>query len=229
MSLATTILAFYLIMVFTITGCQLASEQIQTDLDAPAAVQMSGHNEKVANKAVEDRSLPGQFRLHSIPHNRRPQRGTDCAPDSLRMVLNHYKKGVTEGEVVKQLDDRGRSGGVTFTQLAAIARGYDLEAYIIYGLNIETLKTFLLNGWPPIVSHSIGRGGHAIVVVGYDDAKRRLLVHDPWFPRVKRFHYHDFVPVWKHRGNRALLVVPKGVTKRQIITAVGEHATHEIQ
>ena len=145
------------------------------------------------------------------------------------MVLNYYQKGCKEGELVRQLESRGRYGGVSFRQLAKIAKQYDLEAYLMSGLNLDILKAFLLNKWPPIISYKTARNmGHAVVMVGYNDVKKRALIHDPNFVKVCQFPYHQFLPVWKQTGNLCLLVVPKGLTRQDIINSVRKYVNIDV-
>ncbi|MBC8230588.1 C39 family peptidase [bacterium] len=223
------ILISVLIVLCHIVGCGAVYKKIKSDLEAQPIVQSSISQEE-RQSLLQGDSLPKKFNLHSVPHNSRTQRGTDCGPDSLRMVLNYYDKKCKEGELVKQLDSRGRYGGVSFKQLAEITRKYDLEAYLMSNLNLDILKSFLLNQWPPIVAYKSRRNtGHAVVMVGYDDAKKRLSVHDPNFVKVRQIPYHQFLPVWKQTSNSCLLVVPKGLTKQDIITAVRKYVSLEVR
>lgn len=223
------ILTTVLIVLFHIAGCEPVRQKIKSDLTAPVKEQAPAPKEEYVLSAPKN-SLPKKFILHSVPHNPRRQQGTDCAPDSLRMVLNYYQKGCKEGELVKQLESRGRYGGVSLGQLAKIAKRYDLEAYLMSGLNLDILKAFLLNRWPPIVSYKSGRNtGHAVVMVGYDDVKKRLLIHDPNFVKVRQFPYYQFLPVWKQTGNLCLLVVPKGLTRQDIMGSVRKYVNIEVQ
>jgi ABC-type bacteriocin/lantibiotic exporter with double-glycine peptidase domain len=217
-----------------LTGCELTYKKLKADLTARPALTSNLEKDKEYSAKVP--SLPEKFILSSVPHNPRRQYGTDCGPDSLRMVLNYYKKGVKEGDLVRQLNKlgeqgrRGKHGGLTFSQLAQLARLYDLEAYSMSGLNFDILKALLINGWPPIVGYRARRGvGHAVVVVGYDDARKRLLVHDPNFVRVNRVPYRDFLPAWKQFGSSCLLVVPKGVKRADIIAAIRKYVNLEVR
>ena len=220
------ILAAVLIILFPIAGCGPVYNKIKADLGAQPLTPKEDENKFSDQKP----SLPEKFVLHSVPHNPRRQRGMDCAPDSLRMVLNYYEKECKEGELVRKLDSRGRRGGVSLGQLAKIAKQYDLEAYLMSGVSLDILKAFLFNGWPPIMSYKARRDfGHAVVVVGYDDAKKRLLVHDPNFVKVHQFPYHQFLPAWKQTGNSCLLIVPKGLTRQDIINAVSKYIGLDVQ
>ncbi|MCD6508668.1 C39 family peptidase [Candidatus Poribacteria bacterium] len=221
------ILAFLALMIFPLIGCEMTYNKLKADLTAKPVDMSNGKVEKEVSAEIP--SLPQKFTL-PVPHNPARQYGPDCGPDSLRMVLNYYGKGVREGDIVRQLKSRGKYGGVTLSQLARIARGYDLEAYIMAGLNLEILKALLVNKWPPIVTYRARRDvGHAVVVVGYDDTKKRLMVNDPNFVRVSRIPYHDFIPAWQQFGGSCLLVVPKGIKQSDILAAIRRYVSFEIR
>jgi len=66
--------------------------------------------------------LPKKFHLHDVPHNPSKQKGTDCAPDSLMMVLNYRGQNIDNDQVIPGLlgkigARRGRTGGTSFSQM----------------------------------------------------------------------------------------------------------------
>jgi len=201
-----------------LAGCLPSLQAIKEALEEPEA------REAVVGAQVKP-ELPPRFILHSVPHNPRRQRGTDCGPDSLRMVLNYYGKNVHEGDITKKIRRRGRHGGVSLSELARIAKEYyGLEAYVMMGGKLEVLKALLLNGWPPIVAYRArGDIGHAVVVVGYNDLRGYILVHDPNFLRVTKIPYRDFLPAWRQFGGWMLVVVPKGITLPDVLNAVDKY------
>jgi len=221
------ILTLLVLTILPLIGCEMTYRKLKADLTAKPVDTSNGRVEREVS--AEASSLPRRYIL-SVPHNPVRQYGPDCGPDSLRMVLNFYRRGVKEGDIVRRLKSRGRHGGVTFSQLAEIARGYDLEAYIMAGLNIDILKALLVNGWPPIVGYKARRDvGHAVVVVGYDDVRKRLMVNDPNFVRVSRIPYRDFVPAWEQFGGSCLLIVPKGVKQSDILAAIRRYVNLEVR
>jgi hypothetical protein len=165
--------------------------------------------------------LPGSFRLHDVPHNPRKQKGTDCALDSLRMVLNYRGKDVKEGEISRKLDQitggsRGSQGGTTFSQMQRIAvQFYGLPAFMIGNCDLDSVKAAIVNRWAPVVAYrSSGRTYHAVVAVGYNDRRRIMYVHDPNYVRVEERRYDDFGGLTKDSEQRisCLVVLPEGST-----------------
>lgn len=213
-------LAIAVIMILSIVGCGAVYRKIKTDLSAQPSMK---------RKESKD-SLPEKLLIHSVPHNPRRQRGADCGPDSLRMVLNYYDKDVKEGEIVRQLNNRGGHGGVSLGQLAKIASNYNLKAYLMSRLELDILKVFLVKGWPPIVPYNPRvRRGHAVVLIGYNDIEKRLFVNDPNYVKVRRFPYHRFLPLWNRHGSSCLLIVPESYTREDIAAAVRKYVDSEFQ
>jgi len=196
-------------------GCAVL-EQPRSTLSATEANMMRG---------TEGR-LPQSFQLHDVPHNPRTQRGTDCAPDSLRMVLNYRGKDVSrDWDIPLKLSKdvtglRGRNYGTSFYQMQQIAvKFYDLPAFVIHNCDLYSLKAAILNGWPPVISYrASGRSHHAVVAVGYDDERRVMLVHDPNYIRTKKMRYYDLGGASEGLIQRlsCLLVLPEGSTEEEL-------------
>lgn len=182
-------------------------------------------------------ALPQKFRLHDVPHNQRKQKGTDCALDSLRMVLNYRGKDVKEGEISRKLDQiaggsRGSQGGTSFSQMQRIAvKHYDLPAFMINNCDLNSLKSAIMNRWSPVVSYrSSGRTYHAVVAVGYDDKRRTMFVHDPNYVRVEKRRYDDFGGVSKDSVQRlsCLLILPEGSTEADLRSGLEKYVSKEL-
>lgn len=179
-----------------------------------------------------ERVLPQRFQLHDVPHNPRKQKGTDCAPDSLRMVLNHRGKNVREGDITRQLTSRGRNGGTSFYQMQQVAvKSYGLPAFIVNNCDLLSLKAAIASGWAPIMSYkSSGKSYHAVVAVGYNDKRNILLVHDPNFIRVRKIRYYDLGGVSADSIQRlsCLLVLPSGSTEADLRRGLEEYVPKEL-
>jgi hypothetical protein len=150
------------------------------------------------------------------------RRVSNCAPDSLRMVLNYRGNSVREGDITQQITSqltglRGRNGGTSFHQMQRIAvELYGLPAFVIHNCDIHSLKSAIANRWPPVISYrSSGRSHHAVVAVGYNDKRSILLVHDPNYIRVKEMRYYDLGGISEGSVQRlsCLLVLPEGSTE----------------
>ena len=185
--------------------------------------------------------LPKSFQLHGVPHNPRKQKGTDCAPDSLRMVLNYRGQNIANDQVIPRLLDkigarRGRTGGTSFSQMQKIAvEHYDLPAFTIYNCDLDSLKAAIANEWPPIVSYRVSGSGkhalyHAVVAVGYDDKRRTMSVHDPNYLRVRKIRYDALGGVSGDSDQKfeCLLVLSKGSTAEKLTLGLEKYVPKEV-
>ena len=178
-------------------------------------------------------TIPQSLQLHDVPHNPRKQKGTDCAPDSLRMVLTYRGKKIdSDWDIPQQLEIRGRGGGTSFRQMQQItAKSYGLPAFIINNCDLQSLKAAIVNKWPPIVGYrSSGKYYHAVVAVGYDDKRRVLLVHDPNYLRVRKIRYYDLGGVSEDSVQRlsCLLVLPQGSTLEELRLGLEKYVPKEL-
>ncbi|MFC1716314.1 C39 family peptidase [Candidatus Poribacteria bacterium] len=177
--------------------------------------------------------LPEKSQLHGVPHNPRKQKGADCAPDSLRMVLTYRGKSIANDQVIPRLLDaigasRGRGGGTTFTQMQQIAvEHYGLPAFIVSNCDLDSLKAAIANKWPPIVSYRVGmRSHHAVVAVGYNDKRRTMSVHDPNYLSVTKIRYDALGGVSRDSTQKltCLLVLSEGATEEALRRGLEKYA-----
>ena len=181
-------------------------------------------------------ALPKSFQLHDVPHNPSKQKGPDCAPDSLRMVLNYRGKKIGNDHIIPGLLDkigarRGLGGGTTFHQMQQIAvEHYNLPTFLINNCDLDSLKAAIVNEWPPLVSYRVsGRTNHAVVAVGYNDKRRTMSVHDPNYIRVRKIRYDTLGGVSGDSGQRlrCLLVLPEGMTERELRRGLEKYVPKE--
>jgi hypothetical protein len=213
-------------LLIILSGCSVLEQQ-RTAPSADETGLISG----------SEGALPQKFRLHDVPHNPRRQQGTDCALDSLRMVLNYRGRDVKEGDISRKLDQikgggRGPQGGTSFYQMQQIAVNfYNLPAFVINNCDLPSLKAAIANRWSPIVAYrSSGRFYHAVVAVGYDDKRRAMFVHDPNYVRVEKRRYDDFGGVSRDSTQRlsCLLILPEGATEADLRSGLEKYVPKEL-
>lgn len=178
-----------------------------------------------------DGTIPKIFQLHDVPHNPRKQQGTDCAPDSLRMILNYRGKNVNEQDIVRQLTGRGFGGGTTFGQMQEIAvKSYSLPSFLIHNCDLDTIKSAILNKFPPIIGYrASGKYYHAVVGVGYDDDRRMMFVHDPNILGIRKMRYSDLGGV-SDDGTQSLsvlIILPEGSTSDDLVQGLAKYVAKE--
>jgi hypothetical protein len=216
---------FYQIIIlssfFIISGCTFLSQPNNVTKNSASDI----------SKGTEG-TLPITFQLHDVPHNPRKQKGTDCAPDSLRMVLNYRGKNVGEADITRQLKSRGFGGGTSFFQIQEIAvKDYGLPSFVIHNCDLDTIKSAILNKWAPIIGYrASGKYYHAVVAVGYDDDKKLMFVHDPNVLSVKKMRYSDLGGFGDDGVQRlsVLLVLPAGLTDVDLANGLARYVPKEI-
>ena len=220
LSLKIIILINFIIM----AGCAVLEQSSKTDINETAI--------KTENP------FPETFQLHDVPHNPRRQEGTDCAPDSLRIVLKYRGKDVSKDwDIPQQLTSdltglRGSTGGTSFGQMQRIAAEvYSLPAFVIHNCDLQSLKALIMNKMPPIVGYRIaGRAYHAVVAVGFDDKRRNLLVHDPNFSGVRKIRYPDLGGLGNDSIQRVscLVVLPEGSTEMDLQRGLEKSVSRDV-
>ena len=213
------IFAFPLLLVL-MTGCSFLKQA--PDVSTTEADVLGG----------TEGPLPKKLQLHDVPHNPSKQKGSDCAPDSLRMVLNYRGQNIAnDQEIVRKLTSRGTGGGTTFRQMQEIAvKDYGLPAFIINNCDLDSLKAAIVNEWPPVVSYRVkGRIYHAVVAVGYDDKRRTMSVHDPNYLRVRKIRYDALGGLSGDSEQRlsCLLVMPEGFTEAELRRGLEKYVPKE--
>lgn len=205
-------------MIFIISGCAFLSQP-----------NTSSSMTDPENQIKE--AIPETFQLHDVPHNPRKQKGTDCAPDSLRMVLSYRGREVDEQDIVRHLESRGFGGGTSFRQMQEIAsKAYDFPSFLIHNCDLDTIKSAILNKWPPIIGYrASGKYYHAVVAVGYDNKRRMMFVHDPNILGVRKMRYSDLGGVSKDGVQRlsVLLVLPEGSTPEDLSKGLSKYSPKE--
>jgi hypothetical protein len=206
---------------FIISGCTFLSQPNSATKNSVSDI----------SKGTEG-SLPITFQLHDVPHNPRKQKGTDCAPDSLRMVLNYRGKNVAEPDIVMKLKSRGFGGGTSFFQVQEIAaKDYGLPSFVIHNCDLDTIKSAIMNKWPPIIGYrASGKYYHAVVAVGYDDDEKLMYVHDPNVLSVKKMRYSDLGGFENDGIQRlsVLLVLPAGLSDVDLANGLAKYVPKEI-
>ncbi len=146
----------------------------------------------------------GQRRVvDDVPYIR--QVGPKCAAAALGMVLRHFGRKVDQEELFRQL--HGHSGGVHVHAMPEAARRHRFEAHPHIG-SLDSLRRQLDAGVPVIVFLTPMGMGHAVVAIGYDDARREIILHDPATAPFKRVSLARFEREWGESDRTCIAVVP---------------------
>jgi ABC-type bacteriocin/lantibiotic exporter with double-glycine peptidase domain len=128
-----------------------------------------------------------------------------CGAASLTMVLRYWKEDVSQDDVARALV-RPELHGIAGSRLAEFARGRGLEA-VAYRGDMTQLRDFVGKGRPLIVAwHLGGSRYHDVVVVGFDDERKAVLVNDPAAGPSRAVGVTRFEKRWAGAGYWTLLV-----------------------
>jgi predicted double-glycine peptidase len=133
------------------------------------------------------------------------QRKDTCGAAALAMVLRYWGDDATHDEVARTLLTP-ELHGIAGSRLAEFARGRGMEA-VAYKGDMANLREFVGKGRPLIVAWDMGRGRyHDVVVVGFDDERGAVLVHNPAEGASRAVEKRAFEKRWAGAGYWTLLV-----------------------
>jgi ABC-type bacteriocin/lantibiotic exporter with double-glycine peptidase domain len=135
------------------------------------------------------------------------QKKDTCGAAALAMVLQYWGVAVTHDEVAGELL-QPELHGIAGSRLAAFAAGRGLTA-VAHAGDVGHLRDHVGKGRPMIVAWAMGRGRfHDVVVIGFDDDRRRVIVHAPARGAARRVGLDTFAKRWAGAGHWTLLVAP---------------------
>lgn len=155
----------------------------------------------VRDPANRTRTLPPRHYIEGIKPEY--QFGPECVPVCVKMVLQYYGVNLS----IKEVAD-----GVGQTKFGT--RRSDIGAFVKkHGLNFiqwrdpefekPWVKHFISSQAPVLAAGgyvAYGQRSHMIVVMGYDDIKKRFSILNPWHKGVITETYHEFMEWHTHRG-----------------------------
>ena len=119
-----------------------------------------------------------------------------CLPAALTMVLNYWGKEVSLEHLVREVGDYPF---IDLKKIRQIVDSYNLSYMWNYGWTVGDIMDYVDEGVPVIVEHWFSeaqRTGHARVVVGYDDANKTIITHDPAVGSFYEIPYERFNFLW---------------------------------
>ncbi len=140
------------------------------------------------NSAITHSNLPPSFLIEGVPWYR--QDGNQCGPTSLAMVLNYYGMKVTKDDIVKWVMNVGLLTPVQQLEYyAETQKGCRVYRFYDNTRGKTRVKGLIAQGYPliaigriPTRWHSRSKlwEGHAVVIVGYDDAGFFIIQDPAW-------------------------------------------------
>lgn len=176
----------------------------------------------IKNPVQADKLFPEKHHIQGIKH--RLQWTAECAPVSIKMVLDYYGFNISLEEI---------SSGVKQTMRAT--RSADIESFLNrIGLQVKHhrdtdfkkpwMKYYISNNQPVLVSGGhfghMGQVGHMVVAVGYDDIKRDFYVIDPSQKAVVAYTYHQFHDWHMQRGYSSVMAILKKIGQSAVLPVI---------
>jgi ABC-type bacteriocin/lantibiotic exporter with double-glycine peptidase domain len=138
-----------------------------------------------------------------------PQETNGCGPAALASLLAFHGRPVELGALTTELVHPALRGTLPLDlEQAARRRGFQTE---VSAGDLDGLRAAVRAGRPVIAFLNLGTAlaprGHFVVVVGFDDMHRRLLLHSGLDPYVEH-EYARFLTDWKKTQNWQMAITP---------------------
>ncbi len=153
---------------------------------------------------VERIEKPRKVVLEKIPYVK--QHGPQCAAASLSMVLSYYEENIDQDDIYAAI--KSDYAGAQSWDIISYPRSLKSFKTFGYAGTLEDLKERIDQGIPVIVFLTPFGYGHAVVVIGYDESKHQIIMHDPTVANNQAVPYDDFLKEWRQSGNECAIVIP---------------------
>ena len=131
------------------------------------------------------------------------QFGPECVPVSVKMVLQYYGVNVSIKEVADGL--RQTYSGTETTNIDPYVKKYGFSFLWWQDPEFEKpwTKQYISSNMPVLAVGGyvgVGQKSHMVVVMGYDDGRKRFSILNPWYKGVVTHTYHEFMEWHTHKG-----------------------------
>ncbi|MBI3547530.1 MAG: C39 family peptidase [Elusimicrobia bacterium] len=139
-----------------------------------------------------------------------PNSTNQCGPAALGSLLSFWGRDEGQDRLRAELFDARWNGSLLIDLLAA-ARSRGLDAEMITG-DLDRVRKELDAGRPMVAFLNVGVRiapiGHYVVITGYDDARRAVIVHSG-SKRNAELSYRRFMRQWDRTDRWALVARPR--------------------
>ncbi len=177
---------------------------------SPQALRLTQGLEGAQQTAVGAARLPVSRLMEDVPFF--GQSEFECGPAALAMVARHAGVPVGPDDLTSEVYVPGRKGSFQAEMLAATRR----QALVAYPLRpeLEDLLREVAAGHPVLVFQNLSLQfypmWHYAVVIGYDLAKKRIVLHSGLNERLDMSLY-TFEHTWARGGYWAMVALPPSV------------------
>lgn len=143
----------------------------------------------------------------NIPYHKQETSYT-CGPSCVKMVLNYFKKNISE----KRLADLEKSmpkSGTSHMHMIKCINKLNFFCFVHDKASIHSIKHFIKLKLPVIVNY-INPKGHYALITGYD--KNNLILNDPHYGKNYKISFNKFERLWisgDHHYKEWILVINK--------------------
>lgn len=174
------------------------------DATAKLTQQDASYSVDLIHTTIEKLEKPKKVVLENIPYVR--QHGPQCAAASLSMVLSYYKQSIDQDEIYEKI--KSDYAGAQSNDIIHYPRSLGKYKSFGYVGTLDDLKRRIDQGIPVLVFLSPFGFGHVVVVIGYDETKHQIIMHDPTVANNHAIPYDDFLREWQQSGNECAIVLP---------------------
>ncbi len=166
-------------------------------------------------------SIPMRHMIENVPFY--VQARNECGPTALSMIMHFY--GVSEplGSLKPALHWHSERGVSYQSMIGLPFRNFGLEIGFAGEGDMRRLfealsrnRPVLVRQWANREEKALGNTGHWRAVVGYDQEKKAVYLHDPMFSKTTVLDFKEFLSLWDMRShvnptrNYMLLLRPSG-------------------
>ena len=171
--------------------------------------------------------LPFQISLTGIHHQY--QTFNNCGPANTAMLLSYWGWQGDQHIARAVLRPHQDDANVMPQEIGAYAAQAGMRAHIRIGGSIYQLRSLLAAGFPVMIEmghHPASDWwmGHYVVISGYDDLKRVLLVHDSLKEPGLEIPYAELEQRWWRDFNRVYIVFASPEREVELISLLGPDA-----
>lgn len=174
-----------------------------TQSKAEWATQEASYSAALVESRQEPYVARKKMLIEGVPYVK--QHGPQCAAASLSMVLQYFKNEIDQDSIYAAI--KSDYAGAQSFDILNYPRSNGYKSYGYIG-TLEDLKEKIDQKIPVILYFSPYGFGHVVVGIGYDEKKRRIIIHDPTIASDYEIPYSEFLKEWKESDFECTVVLP---------------------
>jgi tetratricopeptide (TPR) repeat protein len=170
-------------------------------LAACVSVPLKTQDPKDPNVTLPERSFIEGIKIEYA------QAFADCLPVALEAIFKFYGVPVERKEISDQIQyfsGTYMTDAIIFVKL----KGLNIYYFTDESQDKPWIKYYLSKNMPVLAALGDAGGGHAVVLVGYDESRRIFHVADPERRKIMDWDYMEFDEWYRPLGNQAFLIYP---------------------